>query len=373
MAFLITVIPILLVVYIIAKEAWQTWKDGLFLALIKLGISLVSAVLAFLLTRLLVNPAWVDLFGLGKLLLSKIPKDFLVVNPHLKDFLKALPTALIALLAFTGLFDLLRLNGNKLLAKLDEKHQWSKKYLKIKGEKAYTVCTGVLTSVVCLMTDLVILCGTLTFSGNMLYCAKAATGAKIFSGAGDVVHQLEKNPVVRLANDMGAEKVFFTLTSAQRDGESFSVGEEMIRISNAFVDLLPVFEVLPREGQTPTPEQIRALPEALGDNPETMGLMVGLVRSYRKDLGDSDAVKIISTLMDTTPDRFEKYLSKLTTEGAHDDLETFCNIAALLGDRDLLPEAGGTFDQAALSDPTLLESVQQELAKNPKLSEFFSK
>ena len=77
--------------------------------------------------------------------------------------------------------------------------------------------------------------------------------------------------------------------------------------------------------------------------------------------------------MDTTPDRFEKYLSKLTTEDAHDDLETFCNIAALLGDRDLLPEAGGTFDQAVLSDPTLLESVQQELAKNPVLSEFFSK
>ena len=119
MEIIITIIPILLVIFIIAKEAWQTWKDGLFLALIKLGISLVSAVLAFLLTRLLVNPAWVDLFGLGKLLLSKIPKDFLVVNPHLKDFLKALPTALIALLAFTGLFDLLRLNGNKLLAKLD--------------------------------------------------------------------------------------------------------------------------------------------------------------------------------------------------------------------------------------------------------------
>lgn len=372
MAILITVIPILLVVYIIAREAWQTWKDGFLLALIKLGISLVSAVLAFLLTRLLVNPAWIDLFGLGKLLLSKIPKDFLVVNPHLKDFLKALPTALAALLAFTALFDLFRISGNKILHKLDEKHKWSEKYLKIKGEKVYTVCTGALTSVVCLMTDLVILCGTLTFSGNMLYCAKAATGEKIFSSAGDVVHQLQKNPVVQLANAMGAEKVFFSLTTAQRDGEPFSVGEEMIDISNAFVNMLPVFEVLPKDGQTPTPEQIRALPKALGDNPETMGLLVGLVRSYRQELGDSDAVMIISSLMGTTPERFEKYLSKLTVEDAHDDLVTFCNIAALLGDRGLLPEAGGTFDQSALTDPTLLEEVKQELDKNKALASYFA-
>lgn len=373
MAILITAIPILLVVYIIAKEAWQTWKDGFLLALIKLGICLVSVVLAFLLTRLLVNPAWIDLFGLGKFLLSKIPKDFLVVNPNLKDFLKALPTALIALFAFTGFFDLLRLSGHKLLRKLDEKHKWSERYLKVRGEKVYTVCTGVLTSVVCLMTDLVILCGTLTFSGNMLYCAKAATGVKVFSTAGDVVHQLQKNPVVRLANAMGAEKVFFTLTTAQRDGETFSVGEEMIQISNAFVDMLPVFEVLPKEGQVPTPEQIRALPKALGDNPDTMGLLVGLVRSYRQELGDSDAVMIISSLMGTTPERFEKYLSKLTVEDAHDDLVTFCNIAALLGDRDLLPEAGGTFDQSALTDPTLLEEVQKELAKNEDLTNYFAK
>lgn len=372
MEIIITIIPILLVIYIIAKEAWQTWKDGLFLALIKLGISLVSVVLAFLLTRLLVNPAWIDLFGLGKLLLSKVPKDFLIVNPPLKDFLKALPTALLALLAFTGIFDLLRVQGNKLLAKLDEKHQWSKKILKVKGEKLYTACTGVLTSVVCLLTDLVILCGTLTFSGNMLYCAKAATGEKIFSSTGDVVHQLEENPVIQLANAMGAEKVFFSLTTAQRDGKTFSVGQEMIQLSNAFVDMLPVFDVLPKEGQTPTPEQIRALPEALGDNPETMGLMVGLMRSYRQELGDSDAVLIISSLMGTTPERFEKYLSKLTVETAHDDLVTFCNIAALLGDRGQLPEEGGSFDLSTLSDPSLLEAVQQEMEKNPALAEFFA-
>jgi len=373
MAILITVIPILLVVYIIAKEAWQAWKGSLLLALIKLGISLVSVGFAFFLTRLLVNPAWIDLLGLGKLLLSKIPKDFLVVNPHLKDFLKALPTALIALLAFTGFFDLLRLSGYKLLRKLDEKHKWSERFLKVRREKVYTVCTGVLTSVVCLMTDLVILCGTLTFSGNMLYCAKAATGENVFLTAGDAVHQLQKNPVVRLANSMGAEKVFFTLTTAQRDGETFSVGEEMIQISNAFVDMLPVFEVLPKDGQVPTPEQIRALPKAIGDNPDTMGLLVGLVRSYRQDLGDSDAVMIISALMGTTPERFEEYLSQLTVEDAYDDLVTFCSISALLGDRGLLPEAGGTFDQSALTDPSLLEEVQKELSKNEDLTNYFAK
>lgn len=372
MQVLITVIPILVVIFIIGKEAWQTWKDGLLLALIKLGISLASLVLAFFLTRLLIDPAKVDLFGLGDLLVDLVPEAFFTVNPYLTDFIHALPTALMAILGFTIIFDFLRINGCKLLRKLSEKHKWSEKYLKIKGEKLCTMGVGALTSIMCLLTDLVILCGTLTFSGNMLYCAKAATGQNIFSTAGDVVHALEKNPVIKLANTMGAQDVFFELTMAQRDGEPFSVGQEMIRISDAFVDMLPVFEVLPQEGQIPTAEQIRALPEALGDSPDTMGLLVGLVRSYEQELGDSDAIMIFSSLIGTTPERFSQYLAQLTLEDAHDDLTAFCEIAALLADRELIPESGDCFDLNALSDLELLAQARQELLKNKDLAAFFA-
>ena len=372
MDFLITVLPILLVLFIVVKDAWRIWKEGLFLALVKLGIALVSFVLAYFLTRLLLDPAKVDLFGLGKLVLKYVPEDFIIVMPKLEAFLRALPTALIALIGFTVFFELLRINGNKLLRKLNEKHQWSEKFLKIKLEKPLTVVVGLLIAAVCLMTDMVTLAGTLTFSGNMLYCAKTATGEKIFDTLGDVVHQLKVNPVIKLANGLGAEDMFFELTMAQRDGEPFSVGQELNDLSDAFVGILPVFEVMPKEGEIPSPEQIRALPEALSSSEDSLALTVGLVRSYREELGDSDAVLILSSLIGTTPQRFEQYLSTLTTDDAEDDLVTFCEIAAMLGDRGLIPEAGENFDLDALADPALLTEVRQEVLKNDELASFFA-
>lgn len=371
MDILITALPILIVVFIIAKDAWQTWKDGLFLTLVKLGITLVSLVLSFFLTRLLLNPAKIDAFGLGQLLADYIPREFFRVMPETEAFIRSLPTALLAIIGFTVFFDLLRINGCKLMRKLNEKYKWSEKYLKISHEKVATMGAGALCSAVCLLTDLVVICGTLTFSGNMLYCAHAATGQEVFTSVGDVVHELERNPVIRLANAMGAQDVFFELTKSERDGESFSVGQELIHYSDVFVGILPVFDVLPKEGQTPTAEQLLALPDAL-DNEESLALLVSMVRSYKNELGDSDAVMIFSSLMDTTPVRFEKYLSRMTTQEAHEDLTTVCNIAALLAQRDLIPESGEYFDMNALQDPELLALVRQEVLKNENFVTFFN-
>lgn len=371
MDFLITVVPILVVVFIIVKEARQTWKDGLFLTLIKLGITLLSLLLAFFLTRLLLDPAKVDLFGLGQLLADQVPGEFFKVMPETEAFIRSLPTALLAIIGFTVIFDVLRINGCKLMRKLNEKHKWSEKYLKISHEKLATMGVGALSSMLCLLTDLVVICGTLTFSGNMLYCAEAATGQEIFSSVGDVVHQLERNPVIRLANAAGAQDVFFELTRSQRDGESFSVGQELIHYSEVFVGILPVFDVLPQPGQVPTARQLRALPELL-ENEESLALLVSMVRSYKKDLGSSDAVLIFSSLMGTTPVRFEKYMSRLTVEEAHQDLTTVCNIAALLAERDLIPESGDYFDMNALQDPELLALVRQEVLQNENFVTFFN-
>ena len=92
------------------------------------------------------------------------------------------------------------------------------------------------------------------------------------------------------------------------------------------------------------------------------------MRSYRQELSDSDAVLIMSTLTGTTPERFEQYLAQLTEEQAREDLTTFCEIAALLGDRGLIPESGELFDLNALSDPQLLAEARQILSENQQLS-----
>lgn len=372
MDFLINALPVIIVLVILAIQGWQTWKNGLFLALIQLGIGIVTAFLAFFLTRLLIDPAKVDLFGLGKLLLQHIPADFLTVMPSMEAFLSALPTALLALIGFTIIYDILRLSCNKLLYKLNAKYKWSDKYLKVKHKKPLTVVVGVLLAFVCLLPDLAILSGTLTFAGNMLYCAGSVTGEPLFISTGDIVHQLRQNPVIHLLHGTGVDQIYYDLTSAQRDGEPFSVGRELDHMSNAFVGILPMYDILNREGEPPTPEQIRALPEALAHSEETLALTASLVRSYREELGSSDAVMIVSKLLDTTPERFEEYLSQLTVETAQADLTTFCEVAALLADRGLIPESGEDFDLNALSDPELLAQAQAELAKNPGLAAFFA-
>lgn len=372
MTFLVYALPLILVAISIARQARHIWKDGLFLALVRLGITLVSAFLAFFLTRLLLDPAKVDLFGLGALLLQWVPEAFITVMPRLEAFLRALPTALLALVGFTVIFDILRVQGGKLLHKLNEKYRWSERFLKIKYEKLVTTLVGILIAAVCLVPELMIVTGTLTFSGNMLYCAKTATGQAVFTTMGDFVHQLQESPLIILCQKLGAEDMFFALTSAQRDGEPFSVGEEMNHLSDTFVGILPVYEVLDRTDEAPSPEQIRALPEVLTSTEESLELTVGLARSYSGELGDSDAVLIISTLMGTTPERFEEYLSQLTPETAERDLPTICELAAMLGDRGLIPEEGELFDMNALQDPELLADIAQEVQKNPGLAAFFA-
>ena len=184
---------------------------------------------------------------------------------------------------------------------------------------------------------------------------------------GNAVHTLKNNPIFTVADSLGCYEAFCDLTTAQRDGEIFSVGQELNDISETFVALLPVFDALPSEHNMPTAEELRALPDALGDSPEVMGLMTGLVRSNTEALGSSDAVMIVSRLIGTTPEVFEAYLEQLAVENAHGDLTTFCNISALLADRCLLPESGGVFQMEALEDEALLTEVRQELEKNPGL------
>ena len=371
MDFLIHALPVIIVLLVVGIQIWRTWKHGLFLALVQLGITVVAGLLSYLLIRLLLNPAWVDLFGLGALLLEKVPEGFVDAMPQLEAFLLALPTAILALICFTLLFDLLCSLGCKLLYKLNDKHKWSEKFLRIKPEKAVTAVVAVLIALVCMIPDLMILSGTLTFAGNLLYCAASVTDEPIFTTTGDFVHRLEESAVIRVCNALGADQLFFGLTTAQRDGETFSVGEELNQMSEGVVGILPVYEVLNTENGAPTPEQLRALPEALGGSPEALGLTVGLARSYREELGGSDAVMIVSQLIGTSPERFEEYLGQMTTDTAQEDLTTFCEIAAMLGDRGLLPGEGEEFDTSVLSDPELLEAVQAEVAKNSRLTAFF--
>lgn len=360
-------LPVCITLFVMIRGAIRTWKNGLFMALMDLCASIASAYLAFLLTRLLINPARVDLFGLGALLLRHIPAGFLAASPRLEAFFSALPTAILALLFFTIAFEVLRLNSYKLLEKGNKKFGWSEKLLQFKAAKPLSMGVGALTAMVCILADLVVLSGVVTFSGNMLYCAEVATGDQIFSVFGGSVHTLHNNPVFRIANTLGCYEAFCDLTTAQRDGEEFSVGQELNDISETFVKLLPIFDALSKDGAVPTAEELRALPDALGDSTEVMELLTGLVRSNTEALGSSDAVMIVSRLIGTTPEVFEAYLEQLAVENAHDDLTTFCNIAALLADRGLLPEEGENFRLDALEEEALLAEVRQELEQNPEL------
>ena len=371
MEALIWWIPVALTAFVLIKQVLRTWKEGLFMAILYLLWTAVAAVAGFALTRLLLDPAKGDLFGLGALLVEKIPQDFFRVMPQLQAFIQALPMALAAVILFPVFFDIIRVAGNNFLRKQNKKQGWSERFLTFPGQRLLAGVLALATACICLMTDLVILVGALPFCGNMLYCAETVTGQAAFRTAGDAVHGLEEHPVVQVANRLGATELFYELTSAKRGEEAFSVGQEMNELSHAFVGLLPIFEAVPQEGSVPDGQQLRALPQALAESPGSMELVVALVSAYRQELGDSDAILIVSTLMDVTPEQFESYLATLDTESAQADMTTVCNIVALLADRGLLVEAGEAFDLSSLSDPELRAEVKQELLKNPNMVAFF--
>ena len=369
MRFILLLLPICITLFVIGWRAWHSWKDGLFMTVLELVATIAASVLAFLLARLLINPAWVDLFGLGQLLVSKIPAAFFEAAPKYEAFLHALPTALIALLAYSILFELLRFVACKILSKLNNKHRWSEKIWHFPASRVLALGVGGMIAIVCILTDMVICTGAVAFSGEILDCAGSVTGNALFSSSATAVHALEENPLFRICDAIGCRRAFYALTKAQRNGESFSVGQELIQISHTLSQMEPLIDVLPTDGSLPTAEQLRALPQALEDTPEAMELLTGLIKSELSELSESDGVMILSTLLGTTPEAFSDYLAQLDAENAHEDLTTICQIVAVLADRELLPEAGGFFDLSTLSDPELVSQVQQILGENPRFAQ----
>lgn len=372
MKVLIYTLPIVIVVLRLGYKGWRIMREGLFLALMQLTVSVISAIGSFLLTRLCLNPARVDLFGWGEQLVAFVPQDFFTVMPKWEALLRALPTALIALAGFTVLFDVMRWLGVKLLKKMNTQYGWSNKFLKMQGEKLLTACTGVVLAAVCLMPSFVILCGILPCSVNMLHCADAVLEQDIYGNAEDILRLLDESPLIRFGNALGADDVYYALTTAKRNGEDFSVGQELNQLSGAFVSMLPVLDALNfKNGQPPSAADLRQLSALLGESEEGLALVVSVIRSYSDLLRDSDAIEIMSTLMDTEPERFAEYLQQLDMETAQDDLRTFCEVVAILSERDLLPASGELFDKSALEDDALKALIRAEIEKNSDLSRFF--
>lgn len=365
------IVPTCIILFLVIRKTIRIYKDGLFLALLQLGLVGVSAALSFALTRLIFNPAKTDFMGLGQKVIDLIPADFFLVCPSMEAFARALPTALIALIAFTVFFEILRVNGAKILSRLNKKYGWSEKFLHFPGNKYAALAVGLVTAVLALLIDLVVLNGVVTFSANMLRCAEAATGQASFGVMAQAMEEFEKSPVKRITDAMGCKQVFHALTTGSRNGEVFSVGEELTALSSTFAGIMPVFDVIPTDDHLPEADAIRSLPAVLASTPQSVELITALVRSSQKALGESDAALVVSTLMGISPEQLSEYLSALTVETAEADLQTFCNIVALLREYDLLPKKGEMISLKDLNNPALLEEVAQEIRKNEAMAAFF--
>lgn len=368
MEILMTVVPSCIIFFIIAWRAWKTYKGGLFISLVQLGITAVCAVVSFLLTRLLLDPARVDIFGLGQLIIDRIPHIFFEINTDLEAFMSALPTAIMALLAFTFIFETLRFWGGKALYKLEKKHNLSEKFLNFSGNKIAALGVGAVTAAICLLMDLVILNGIVGFSSNMLHCAKTATGQEIFSVMAEALDSYDRSPVKKFTDSLGCKKVFNALTQTSSNGETFSVGQKLTDVSYVLAGIMPVFDALPSEDHMPEPEDLRNLPAQLAATPHSVEMVAGLIAASKDQLAGSDAVLVISRLLGITPQQFAAYLSTITAKNALADLQTICNIAAILREHDLLPKTGDTISLTQLDDESLRAAALAEVLKNPDLA-----
>lgn len=365
------VVPACIILFLVARKTWRIYKDGLLLALLQLGLVIISAALAFVLARMIFNPAKVDFLQLGQKIIDAIPADFFLVCPSMEAFVRALPTAICALIGFTVFFEVIRVFGARFLSWLVKKNKWNEIYLQFPGSKVVALAVGAMTAALAILIDLVILNGIVAFSGNMLRCAQAATGESYFGTVADALVEYEKSPIKRITDALGCRQVFNALTTGSRDGESFSVGQELTQLSTTFAGIMPVFEAIPTEDHLPEAQTLRDLPRVIAGSPASMELITGLVRASRESLSQSDAVLIASTLLGTTPERFSQYLSQITVQTAQKDLETFCNIAALLRQYDLLPGKGNVIQLSDLENQALMEDVAKEVKSNLEMARFF--
>jgi len=371
MKWIMWVAPLLLTLGAIGVRAWRTYRSGLFVALLQLLAVMLSAVVSFLLTRALIDPGKVEIFGLGEKLVGMIRKDFFLVDPGLEDFIRALPTAVIALIAFTVFFEILNYIAGKAIDKLNEKNSWNEKFLCFPGNKKLALIPGALSALVGLLVDLVIFNGMIGLSANALTAAEHALDNDSVSLMAEGARELADSPVIRVTDAMGCRWAFDTLTMAQRNGKPFSVGKELMGWAEAFAGLDQVMLALPTGGHMPNGDALRALPEQLAQHPETIKLIVGILRAYRDELESSDAIGIISQLLGVSSQQFEGYLAQIEVDNVAGDMVTFCNIAAMVADRGLFPQAGEYFDSTALTDDVLKAQIHEELLKNETLAGFF--
>lgn len=372
MKTLMWLIPALIVVAVIAWKAYKSYKKGLFSALLDLGSCIAGAALAFAITRLLLNPENTDLFGLGEKLLGVVPPEFIATSPRYEALIRALPTAVAALIIFSALFGLLRSVCASILHRLDHKFGWSEKWLCFHGHRFVAVGVGLVTALFLLVMHLVPVGGLSTFASTAVQLVDTVFDAKEYPVLSDTVHGLAESPAVRAVDALGSRKLFCELTTARRGNETFSVGEELLHLAESFTNVLPTLRSFTTDGLGNDPEAIRDLPDQLLSTPEMRELAAGLLVSSREELVSSDAVRILSDLLDVPTDRFNTYLDQLDTESIHGDVTTFCNMAAILAEEGHVPEKGQEFDDAVLEDAALKARVRAELEQNAKLAQIFT-
>ena len=361
--------PCCIVLLIVALHTWRIYRKGLVMALVHLGATLLSAVAAFALTRNFLDPATVDIGGLGESLAGLIPPEFHSIHPGFPEFIRALPTALIALIAFPLLFGILRPILNKIASLLCK--PLTSMLPRFPGSGLLAIAVSIVSAILVLMVHLVPLGGISTVASDTLQIAKKVANNEDFTVAADALQGLTESPVVVAIDEMGCRKLFYELTSAKRGEETFSVGEELTHFTGAFSDLIHIFDAIPTDGITMSAENIQALIESLTGSDFVVELTTGLVRSFGEELAGSDAIHIVSQLMDVSENRFQEYFAQISADTLPDDLQTFGDIAAVLSSQSVIPKPGGEFDYAALSDPALMEQVRQIALKNPHITQFF--
>ena len=371
MKILMWILPLAYVVGTLYFRIRKLYKEGLFVALLHLANTIVSAVAAFLLTRLLLDPAKIDLFGMGAAIHDLIPPEFFAAVPETEALVLALPTAFVALIGFTGLFNFLRWLVDKLLDTLTEKFGWEEKFGKLHGQHWLGLIPSAISSVLVLLVDMVLIGGCIHLGAHLMVPAKYAFEGNFVATAADATMALSESPVIELTDSLGCKWAFETLTTGQRDGKPFSAGKELIEWSRMFDGLGKATVLYGENGEAPDAETLRALADDLTADPHTVRMAAGLIHSNEQALAESDAIKVLSQVLGTTPERFGQYLSQVTPEQLEGDIHTACNIAAILAERNILPDEGQLIDMATLNDPALLEEVRQEAQKNPDFAAFF--
>ncbi len=209
---------------------------------------------------------------------------------------------------------------------------------------------------------------------NMIDASEDEESAKsIIDFRENILNDILENPVISVILDAGGKDLFKTMTSVEYEGDKFSAYDEMLVLTDIYVDVTGV-----SSWENPTEDdnkRVEALGDKIADNYFTSTVVSGILSGFSTAIENET---LVVSMDEPLGSLFKSMISVFTTstrDNLKDDLNTITHVYSILGkyevlnsfdDSDKLRTALLTKHSDGETEKTVIDYVVDELYKNPR-------